>query len=62
MFEEHLPELTPIYSAEVRLAVWLPSTARRRPDIWRVLAVENGQAHCLTAPAAYTNRSQWMTW
>ena len=29
VFEEHLPELTPIYSAEMRPAVWQPNAVRR---------------------------------
>ena len=47
VFEEHLPELTPIYSAEVRPGCLAAKRCAALNDIWRVLAVENGQAHCL---------------
>ena len=47
VFEEHLPELTPIYSAEVRPGCLAAKRGAALTDIWRVLAVENGQARCL---------------
>ena len=47
VFEEHLPELTPVYSAEVRAGCLVAKRGAALTDIWRVLAVEDGQAHCL---------------
>ena len=47
VFEEHLPELTPVYSAEVRPGCLAARRGAALTDIWRVLAIENGQAHCL---------------
>lgn len=47
VFEEHLPELTPIYSAKVRKGSVV--TQRREPlsDLWRVLSINGSEAHCL---------------
>ena len=46
VFEEHLPELTPIFSA----AITPDSQVARRDgaltDVWRVLSVNDGQAYC----------------
>lgn len=47
VFEEHLPELTPVYSAEVRPGCLAAKRGAALNDIWRVLTVEDGQAHCL---------------
>ena len=47
VFEEHLPELTPIYSAEVRRGSLAAKRGTALTDVWRVLSVENGQALCL---------------
>lgn len=47
VFEEHLPELTPVYSAEVRPGCLAAKRGAALNDIWRVLAVENARAHCL---------------
>ncbi|NLF78561.1 MAG: site-specific DNA-methyltransferase [Chloroflexi bacterium] len=47
VFEEHLPELTPVYSAEVRPGCLAARRGAALTDIWRVLAVEDGQSRCL---------------
>jgi adenine-specific DNA-methyltransferase len=47
VFEEHLPELTPLYNAEIRVG---SRVARRCGDLsglWRVLSVSAGQAICM---------------
>ncbi len=47
VFEEHLPELTPIYSAPVREASWVTRRGASLTDVWRVTFVDEGQALCL---------------
>ena len=46
VFEEHLPELTPIYSAKVRRHSKVAPREGLLPDLWRVLSVRDGEAHC----------------
>ena len=46
VFEEHLPELTPIYSARVRRHSKVALRDGRLTDLWRVLSVRDGEAHC----------------
>jgi len=47
VFEEHLPELTPIYDAEIRRGVLVAKRGAAINQVWRVLQVEDGKAHCL---------------
>jgi adenine-specific DNA-methyltransferase len=46
VFEEHLPELTPIYSAPIRLGSQVARRDAPLTDVWHVLAVDSGQALC----------------
>jgi adenine-specific DNA-methyltransferase len=47
VFEEHLPELTPIYSATICKGCLVVKRGQSLTDLWRVLSVKNGEAHCL---------------
>jgi adenine-specific DNA-methyltransferase len=47
VFEEHLPELTPIFSAPVRQGSRVARRDAPLIDVWRVLSVDEGQALCL---------------
>jgi adenine-specific DNA-methyltransferase len=47
IFEEHLPELAPIYSAPIRRGSIVALRDRAITDTWRVISVEGGTAHCL---------------
>lgn len=47
VFEEHLPELTPIYSAPIRAGSLVAQRGAALADVWRVLQVTGAQAHCL---------------
>ena len=47
VFEEHLPELTPIYSAPIREDSYAARRDGSLTDVWRVLSVDQGQADCL---------------
>lgn len=46
VFEDHLPELTPIYSAKVRRHSKVALREGSVTDLWRVLSVRDGEAHC----------------
>jgi len=46
VFEDHLPELTPIYSAKVRRHSKVALRDGPLADLWRVLSVRDGEAHC----------------
>lgn len=46
VFEDHLPELTPIYSAKVRRHSKVALRDGPLSDLWRVLSVRDGEAHC----------------
>jgi adenine-specific DNA-methyltransferase len=46
VFEDHLPELTPIYSAKVRRKAKVALREGELSDLWRVLSVRDGKAHC----------------
>ena len=46
VFEEHLPELTPIYSAKIRRHSKVALRDGSLTDLWRVLSVRDGEAHC----------------
>ena len=47
VFEEHLPELTPLYKAEVRKGSVVAKRGEDLTDLWRVLSVSEGQAECM---------------
>ena len=47
VFEEHLPELTPLYKAEVRKGNMVAKRGEDLSDLWRVLSVSEGQAVCI---------------
>lgn len=55
VFEEHLPELTPIYSAPIREGSRVARRDALLTDVWRVLSVDKGQALCLN-PASGEQR------
>ena len=46
VFEEHLPELTPIYSAKVRKHSKVALRNAPLADLWRVLSVRDGGVYC----------------
>ncbi len=46
VFEDHLPELTPVYSAMVKKNSKVALQDGKLSDLWRVLSVRNGEAHC----------------
>ena len=47
VFEEHLPELTPIYKAKVQRGNLVVEKGKDLSNLWRVLSVSKGQAVCL---------------
>lgn len=47
VFEEHLPELTPVYSARMRKGNLVAQRSKGLNDVWYVLSVAKGKAHCL---------------
>jgi adenine-specific DNA-methyltransferase len=46
VFEEHLPEMTPIYSAEIKKHSKVALRAGSLTDLWRVLSIRGNEAHC----------------
>jgi adenine-specific DNA-methyltransferase len=46
VFEDHLPELTPIYSAKVGKNSKVALRNGPLADLWRVQAIRDGEAHC----------------
>ena len=46
VFEEHLPELTPIYNTRVRRHSKVALRSGPLADLWRVLSTRDGKAHC----------------
>jgi adenine-specific DNA-methyltransferase len=46
VFEEHLPELTPVYSSPIADGSNVARRDGSLTDVWRVLSVENGKALC----------------
>jgi adenine-specific DNA-methyltransferase len=56
VFEEHLPELTPIYSAPIREGSQVARRDGALTDVWRVLSVDGGQAHCLNLTSGAQRR------
>jgi hypothetical protein len=47
VFEDHLPEFTPICSARVRKGSVVAQRRQPLSDLWRALSVTDDQAHCL---------------
>ncbi|MGI6163802.1 MAG: site-specific DNA-methyltransferase [Bacillota bacterium] len=47
VFEEHLPELTPLYNAEIRIGNRVAKRGGDLSELWRVLSVSEGQAVCM---------------
>jgi adenine-specific DNA-methyltransferase len=47
VFEEHLPELMPVYNAKVRRGCLVALRGRSLTDTWRVLSVTNGEVRCV---------------
>ena len=58
VFEEHLPELTPIYSAKVRKHSKVALRNTPLSDLWRVLSVRDGEAHCRNIGSGKKRRIQ----
>lgn len=46
VFEEHLPEMTPVYSAKVRRHAKVALRDGPLTDLWRVMSVRDGVARC----------------
>lgn len=46
VFEEHLPELTPVYSATIRQGSLVARRNAPLTDTWRVFTVNGETAHC----------------
>lgn len=47
VFEEHLPELTPLHNAEIRPGIKVAKRGGDLTELWRVLSVLEGQAVCM---------------
>ncbi|NLZ28625.1 MAG: site-specific DNA-methyltransferase, partial [Firmicutes bacterium] len=47
VFEEHLPELTPLFSAEIRPGSRVAKKNGDLTELWRVLSISEGQAVCI---------------
>jgi len=56
VFEGHLPELTPIYSAEIRRHSKVALRGGPLTDLWRVLDLRDGEAHCRNIGSGETRR------
>ena len=46
VFEEHLPELTPIYNSKVRRHSKVAVRNKSLADLWRVRSIRDGEATC----------------
>ncbi|MCX7146502.1 MAG: DNA methyltransferase, partial [Sulfuritalea sp.] len=46
VFEEHQPEVVPIHGARIKRDARVALKTGNLADIWRVLSVKDGQAHC----------------
>lgn len=46
VFEDHLPELTPVYGAKVKRNSKVALRDGQLSDLWRVLSVRDGEANC----------------
>ncbi len=47
VFEEHLPELAPVYTAPIQPGCLAAKRGAALTDVWRVLQVQDGRAFCL---------------
>ncbi|SHD76534.1 site-specific DNA-methyltransferase [Schnuerera ultunensis] len=47
VFEEHLPELTPLYKTEVHRGTLVAKRGEDLLNLWRVLSISEGQAVCI---------------
>lgn len=47
VFEEHLPELTPLYNAEVGIGSRVTKRGGDLSELWSVLSISNGRASCI---------------
>jgi adenine-specific DNA-methyltransferase len=56
VFESHLPELTPIYGAKVRKGYMVAHRGAPLTDLWRVLSISEGKAHCLNRLSGETKQ------
>lgn len=56
VFEDHLPELPPIYSARVRRHSKVALRDGELTDLWRVLSVRDGEAHCRNIASGETRQ------
>jgi len=56
VFEDHLPELTPIYSARVRRHSKVLLRDGPLEDLWRVLSVRGEEAHCRNIASGETRQ------
>lgn len=56
VFEDHLPELTPIYSAQVKKNSKVALRDGNLVDLWRVLFVKDGEAHCRNIGSGVTRQ------
>ena len=54
VFEEHLPELTPIFSARVRTGSLVAHRGKALSDIWRVQSIAKDVAHCISRASKET--------
>ena len=43
VFEEHLPELTPLYNAEIRVGARVAKRGGDLSELWRVLSISESQ-------------------
>lgn len=56
VFKDHLPELPPIYSARVRRHSKVALRDGELTDLWRVLSVRDGEAHCRNIASGETRQ------
>lgn len=56
VFEEHLPELTPLYKAEVRQGSRVAKRGKNLSELWRVLSISEGQAVCMNCSSGEKHR------
>ncbi len=59
VFENHLPELLPLYGAKPRRGDWVCRKSGSLQEIWQVRAVRDGVATCMK-PQDDANRSESM--
>ena len=56
VFEDHLPELTPIYSAKARKHSKVALRNGPLTDLWRVLSIQKGKANCRNIASGETRQ------